>query len=382
MLVISILLLLSVGYSIFEYALHRRSLFSIPVRIQVNGTRGKSSVTRLIAAGLRAAGKRVTAKTTGTVPMFITGDRDEWPVRRLGKPNIAEQLRIVRLARERGTEVLVLENMSLDPGYQRVEAGMLVRPTHYVVTNVRPDHLDVMGPTTADVGRAFARAMPGRSKLFTAESRYLDVLTSGTRDAVVSDAEAVTAAEMRGFGHVEHMENVALALAVCRDLGVARATALAGMWRSTPDPGALRIHPVCHAGRELELVNALAANDPDSIGMIWDLVKDRDHEKLVLVNCRSDRPDRSRQMADLVSGFAARWYVATGGGTRVFLRRAQALGITSERLVDLGENRPPAEVFARVFDLFDRRALLFCCGNTVGYGSGLIRRFTGGEDDN
>jgi poly-gamma-glutamate synthase PgsB/CapB len=187
---------------------------------------------------------------------------------------------------------------------------------------------------------------------------------------------------MHGFNHVEHMENVALALAVCADLGVDRATALAGMRRGTPDPGALRVHMVHQAGRELELVNALAANDPDSIGMIWKLVKDRDHEKLVLVNCRSDRPDRSRQMADLVCGFAAHRYVATGGGTRVFLRRAQALGIAADRLVDLGGDLPPGEVFARVFDLFDHRALLFCCGNTVGYGSELIARFIGSEDDN
>ena len=43
----------------------------IPIRIHVNGTRGKSSVTRLIAAGLRAGGKRTFAKTTGTAPRVI-----------------------------------------------------------------------------------------------------------------------------------------------------------------------------------------------------------------------------------------------------------------------------------------------------------------------
>jgi hypothetical protein len=37
---------------------------AIPVRIHVNGIRGKSSVTRLIAAALREAGIRTVAKTT------------------------------------------------------------------------------------------------------------------------------------------------------------------------------------------------------------------------------------------------------------------------------------------------------------------------------
>ena len=44
------------GYGLAEYARHRRNLRGIPIRVQVNGTRGKSSVTRLIAAGLRAGG--------------------------------------------------------------------------------------------------------------------------------------------------------------------------------------------------------------------------------------------------------------------------------------------------------------------------------------
>ncbi|MEO9595730.1 MAG: poly-gamma-glutamate synthase PgsB, partial [Rhodopirellula bahusiensis] len=37
---------------------YRRQLLKIPFRIHVNGTRGKSSVTRLIAAGLRSGGIR------------------------------------------------------------------------------------------------------------------------------------------------------------------------------------------------------------------------------------------------------------------------------------------------------------------------------------
>ena len=39
--------------------------------VHVNGTRGKSTVCRLIEAGLRAGGLRVFCKTTGTDPMTI-----------------------------------------------------------------------------------------------------------------------------------------------------------------------------------------------------------------------------------------------------------------------------------------------------------------------
>ena len=53
-----------VSYFIVEFILHRRVLRRIPVRIHVNGTRGKTSVVRLIAAGLRAGGKKVYAKSS------------------------------------------------------------------------------------------------------------------------------------------------------------------------------------------------------------------------------------------------------------------------------------------------------------------------------
>ena len=72
--------LLAVGLA--ESIAHRRNLNRIPIRIHVNGTRGKSSVTRLIAAGLRGAGIRTFAKTTGTLPRMILPDGSEIPVDR------------------------------------------------------------------------------------------------------------------------------------------------------------------------------------------------------------------------------------------------------------------------------------------------------------
>ena len=54
-----------------EWLIHLRALNRIPIRIHVNGTRGKSSVTRLISAGLREAGFAVLGKTTGSDPRIL-----------------------------------------------------------------------------------------------------------------------------------------------------------------------------------------------------------------------------------------------------------------------------------------------------------------------
>lgn len=43
-------------YGVVEKILHRNAVKQVPIRIHVNATRGKSSVARLITAGLREGG--------------------------------------------------------------------------------------------------------------------------------------------------------------------------------------------------------------------------------------------------------------------------------------------------------------------------------------
>jgi poly-gamma-glutamate synthase PgsB/CapB len=245
-----------------------------------------------------------------------------------------------------------------------------------------------MGPTVADVARALSNTVPDRAAFFTAEQEHYAIFADRARRAgtriTMSDAAQVTDAEMKGFRYVEHKENVALALAVCQDIGVERGAALAGMYRARPDPGAMRIFRIQAQGRDFELVNTLAANDPDSIAMLWRMTRDRSLRRIVLVNCRADRTDRSRQLAEMCGErIPADHYVATGGMTEVFLRRARAVGIPAERLTDAGD-RPVAEVFDTVLRLVlnaergatEPAALVFATGNIVGYGTELIGYFT------
>ena len=64
-----IIIILILGF--IEIIFHLKALKKIPIRIHVNGIRGKSSVVRLIAAGLRESGLKTFAKTTGTIPRII-----------------------------------------------------------------------------------------------------------------------------------------------------------------------------------------------------------------------------------------------------------------------------------------------------------------------
>ena len=81
---------------IFEQYYHSLSLNKIPIRIHVNGSRGKSSVVRLIAAGLRAGGHTTIAKTTGTSARIINSDGTDTKIHRLRTASIGEQVKLIR----------------------------------------------------------------------------------------------------------------------------------------------------------------------------------------------------------------------------------------------------------------------------------------------
>jgi poly-gamma-glutamate synthase PgsB/CapB len=232
-------------YETLRFQIHLRNIRSIPHRIHVNGSRGKSSVTRLIGAVLRVSGKITVAKTTGTAPRFITPDGAEFPVFRPGKPNIIEQLRIVSHARKHGAEALAIECMAITPEYIGILEDKIIKSTIGVMTNVREDHLDVMGPTIYDVAANMARSFPKNGIAFTAEKKWFTVLEKvakkrNTKLLQVLE-ETVSDEDMEGFSYIEHKENVAIALAIGAHFAVPRKQALEAMYRALPDPGVTSI---------------------------------------------------------------------------------------------------------------------------------------------
>jgi poly-gamma-glutamate synthase PgsB/CapB len=203
--------------------------------VLVNGIRGKSSITRLVAGALRGGGIMVVAKTTGTAARYLAVHGSEEPIdRRYGVVNVIEQVGIVRRAAAESPDALVIECMAVDPALQEVNQEKLIRSTIGVLSNVREDHLEEMGPTLEDVAHSLSRSMPVGGVCVTAESTWLHVLEEEAlrrRCRVVRvNPGSVTDEELAGFSHIAFAENVAIALGVARELGVGREDALRGMW--------------------------------------------------------------------------------------------------------------------------------------------------------
>jgi len=364
---------------------HRWVLKRIPIRIHVNGTRGKTSVTRLIAAGLRAGGKRVCAKTTGSAAALTDPDGREFPLYRLSGANIIEQMRIMGRMVTFRPEIAVMECMALQPQYQSLTELKMVRSTIGVVTNARADHLEVMGPEEEDVALALAGSTPVNGELFTAERDLLPVFEHATQDrgsqlhpVTLEEVEAIDETMLNRFRYSEHAENVALALKLCEHLDVDRETALEGMVGLEPEPGAMRILHVRYFERDIIFVNAFAANDPESTERIWEKMVDRhgqDRHKLVLINCRADRPHRSQQLAQAVPEWsAADRYILMGSGTFLFARMAVKAGMDPEKLI-VAEQGSMVEITETILEQCNQKSLVVGVCNIHGGGEAVGRFF-------
>ena len=267
--------------------------------IYVNGTRGKSTVTRMIAAGITAGGHRVMCKTTGTLPIAIYPDGHQEEVHRRGPANIREQMKFLHIAAKEGADYLVIECMALLPEYQRVSGKNMLHCDIGVITNARLDHMDVMGDTREEILTCLMEMLPENGRIFTAEQDFRDMFEARAKKlgSSLTVTNEHSLGDLPGAEALDFPENVALALAVCEAVGVERRTAYKGIEGFIRDPYALSVF----RGNNTVFVNALSANDVSSTQMIYDKIRgEEDEELVILINNRGDRPARAKDMARLV----------------------------------------------------------------------------------
>jgi poly-gamma-glutamate synthase PgsB/CapB len=353
----------------------------IPTIIHVNGTRGKSSVTRLIAAGLRAGGHKVLAKTTGSAPVLIFENGSEIPIKRHFGANIKEQPKIVRYAAKRKPDILVMECMAVTPEYQWVTEHKIINSDICVITNSRPDHLDVMGPGIRNVTLSLCNTFPPNGKAYTAEKKMYPLMKK-VADKInttiyQTEAETVTDDEMRHFNHIEHKENVALALKICEDMGVGKFTALREMYRAIPDIGATEVFRYQNQEKMYYFSHSFAANDPEStevlVKHIIDLYTNVDSIGIIL-STRADRMFRSKQLMEMLSDMEFSKVFLIGQQTNSVAAYGQKYGIPNEKIVDCGWVTGE-ELISEASKCSGKDILLIGIGNIHGNGGIIVDFF-------
>ncbi len=340
------------GGWLLEARRHARRLAELPIRIHVNGIRGKSTVTRILAGLLREAGIPTCAKSTGSAARVIYPDGREAEIQRRGAASILEQLTVIHGQVPPETRALVVECMALRPSNQDICERQIVRSNIGVITNVREDHQDVMGVTLPEIARALLNTCPRHGVLLTAEQnpKILELMaTAATRRGsrlIVADPADVTDEDLCGFDYVAFKDNVAIGLVLARLLGIPRAVAMRGMQRAAPDPGALRLRHIRIADRQVTWATLFAVNDRESTVISVEMLRPyqtRDTITVGLLNNRADREQRAYQFADIAARAVRFDRLATLGAYEgLVTQRLIELGYPAQQILNLGEQRDPS----------------------------------------
>jgi len=241
---ISLLCLILAG-AIERLALHR-SLLRIPIRVVVNGTRGKSTVVRLLAAALDEAGIPALGRSTGSAAELVLPDGSIRRIDRRGVVNLVrEQRHLARLANVLSVRALVCECSAIRPELQRVFQRQLVEPTLTLITNSYVDHVDQMGKSRESTAGVLASGV--RRFLTT------DPVLGSLPGAVIAPQVPVPSC----IPPWVHPDCYRIALVACMELGIPQKVAIKGMCNVRGDIGTGGDVMVC--GRRF--INAFARND-------------------------------------------------------------------------------------------------------------------------
>lgn len=382
--ILAAMIFVAIILGLAEYYRHQKRIYSIPIRIHINGTRGKSSVTRLIGAGLREGGIATITKVTGTFPRLIIEDGSDTFIHRKAGANIIEQLAIVKYAYKRKAQALVMECMALQPQYQWITENKMIHSTINIITNVRMDHLDVMGRSIEEIAATLGKTIPRNGHFFSSEDVIPEVLKkiadkrNNTSHFITK--EGITNEDMKGFSYIEHRINVALAVAICEHLGVDKQTALRGMYKAIPDAGVLKCFTVEAYKKQMSFYNAFAANDPDSTYILWKMLRDEigfEGKSIVLINTRQDRLYRGQQLAELAGtklNADMDYLVLMGQSTDVIQNIAVNNGVSPKKIVNLGWVTPD-KIFETFLSLTDNTSTIIAIGNMGGMGAATAEYF-------
>ncbi|HPN89778.1 MAG TPA: poly-gamma-glutamate synthase PgsB [Bacilli bacterium] len=351
------------GYIVFERFYQKTLRKSFTHVIHVNGTRGKSTITRLIDAGVRNCGFRVFSKTTGTIPTIINTANEQVVIKRLGLANIREQLKMMRLAQKEKAEVLVIECMAVSPELQYISQDKMLEADIAVITNVRLDHLQEMGSSLPEIASSLANVIPKAKHLVLGDAQFLNIFQEKAKKY---HTEVHVAEDFQKEDSLNtFFENINIALEVAKVLGLDLDKFYEGMKNYYPDPGAFEIIETPGT----VFLNGLSINDPDSIMLVYHqlLQKYPKEDMTILLNSRNDRPSRVLQHIELLKKLSDHKIILTGTNTHFIKRK-------------LGKDYVARVEILRSVEDLKKEKVIFAIGNIASQGMEILHFFKDAQE--
>ena len=292
-----------------DYVNFQEQRDKIQWRVHVNGIRGKSTVTRYVSAVFREAGYHTFGKTTGSAARILRPDGQDYDFGRKGYPNVNEQVKIVKDFSRQKAEAAVLECMAVNPVYAKWLEEKVMQSHISIITNVRYDHPEYMGETLEEIAESLSKTIPKNGILVTAETdpKLLKILEKNAKSKNsimrVASKQTVDVADLGQFSHFAIEDNIAIGYEVAKLLKLPKDKALKAMQNAVGDPGAFNVQFVQFQQYQVAWANLFAVNDRESfVELSQKLFKQYpEHEKVVILNNRHDRPTRVKLFANLAN---------------------------------------------------------------------------------
>ncbi|ACZ19951.1 hypothetical protein Taci_1737 [Thermanaerovibrio acidaminovorans DSM 6589] len=323
------------------------------VRILVTGTRGKSSVVRLLVHLMASCGMDPVGRITGVVPRQIS-PRGERVIRRLCPSSVEEMRWWIGMNPGRS---LVMENSAVRPDLQHLAARWL-KPDLVVLTSARRDHQEEWGDS--DPLRVLLLGVPLGTPLLV--PRGMGERARGVRDLLGSPGPVVEPGPLAVGGLPEVAAwNLELAAGAMEFLGLPVDPISLGKL-----PGDLLGDFRVVSGRGFRLALAFSANDVESTGLLlrslgWDV-----GSLTIWYHHRPDRPRRLREFLRWIRSLGLRREPILTGGSRWAILNPSVEG----RWIRPADWR---EMLQRLGGMGD----VFGCGNVSGLPLELIRNVWG-----
>lgn len=311
-------------------------------RVLVTGSRGKSSIVRMLHAAMSEAGLQAWARITGVVPREL----GPGAVRTIARSSGAhvEEMRWWLRRLPRSAQAVILENSAISPDLQGL-AGLWLRPDVTVFSNAVPDHQEAWGPSRESAAKVLVAGIPRGGKVILPTDLQHDSYLVDLLDK--RQCKPVFAAMGSGIEEGYKAVNLGLALAVIECLGLDFNCARESMLALPQDRFDFRV--LRRGGADIAM--AFSANDVHSTRMLFDSLHWSEQETRLVYNHRSDRPARFASFSDWLKH--SRWKEVLVIGDRPRSRPA------SSRYLKV---RKPKELL----ELFRPGERVFGCGNIAG----------------
>ncbi len=356
MILITVLFFVFIALGVVENFFHKKHLESIPIRILVNGTRGKTTVCRMLVKALNDKGIRTVGRTTGSDALQILPDGKEIPVNRRKSANIIEMVSFFRFAYREKAECVVVECMALGEENQKTIAKKLVKPTITVIVNSYVDHIGEIGKTKEETIRVLSKSVGDKTVLFATESEY---------ESLVKDFHLVNVRHFDIESNLPiHDMNVSIIVDVLSYLGLTEEEALKGAIGYSPDIGLIRDIELQNG---VMFINSFSVNDPKSMHEEIERALCFKKKLNLIFNSRMDREYRILSFEEALRGVE--------GINRVYIignyKKKVAFHVRRKTKATLETIKPEA-----LFDLIkkSRDEIFLGLGNIKGDGEKLVEK--------